>query len=38
MASIVAKKTTFSGKVKLESYVLTFHLGEVDSGLQNSPA
>ena len=37
MASIGAKKATFSGKVKLKSYVLTFELGEGDSGLQNSP-
>ena len=37
MASIGAKKATFSGKVKLKSYDLTFELGEGDSGLQNSP-
>lgn len=34
MASIGASKPTYSGQVKLDSYVLTIHLREGDSVLQ----
>lgn len=34
MASIGPRKPTYSGQVKLDSYVLTIHLGEEDSDLQ----
>ena len=35
MESVQARKPTYSAYVKLESYVLTIHLGERDSDLQS---